>query len=91
MGNGDWDGADLIGGKIFMHIGLKLFSQPKVDASHGMLSRIFGPHFYKYFPTDLTDCSTLSFGKGRPLVVCTPERTSSANIGKVLDYLFPGG
>ena len=48
--DGDLVGVDSRGGGVFMSIGRKLLSQPKVEAYHGVESWIFGPHCRKYFP-----------------------------------------
>ena len=39
-----------MGGVILYNIGIKLSSQPKVEASRGVESRVCGPHCLKYFP-----------------------------------------
>ena len=45
--DGDWYVADSRGVRIFALIGHKLYSHLKVDASHGVLSVIFGTHCLK--------------------------------------------
>ena len=44
VGDGDREGADSSGGRIFFRIGLKLSSQAKVDGAHAVESRFRGPH-----------------------------------------------
>ena len=39
-----WEGADSRVGRIFMHTFRKLYSQTKVEASHGVEFGIFGTH-----------------------------------------------
>ena len=61
-------------------IGYNLSSQMKVNASHGVVSGIFGIYFCKDLSHSARDCSTLFFEMGSLLATCTPECTHSAKV-----------
>ena len=47
MEDGDGEGADSSGGRIFFRVGRKLSSQSKVDGDYAVESRVRGPHSRK--------------------------------------------
>ena len=57
MEDGDGEGVDYYGSRIFFHIGRKMLSSAKVDGAHVVESWVRGPHGRK----DLSHGANLSF------------------------------
>ena len=45
MEDGDRDGAQSSGGRIFFRVGRKLLSQAKINGAHSVESWVWGPHY----------------------------------------------